>query len=134
MSNRIVVGPAVVLPDGAGKQHYFYQGSALPDGLVEERVQAAITDGLVSEEKSAEELTVDDLDTAAAGDRLRAAGRPTDSVVAPSGDEDRPPKTANKQAWIDHVVDLGADPEWANDPATTKDDLQAWTPSADTGA
>jgi hypothetical protein len=38
----------------------------------------------------------------------------------------RPADSARKDDWVAYVLAAGADPEWANDPATTKDDLKAW--------
>lgn len=48
--------------------------------------------------------------------------------VQPAGTE-RPADGALKAAWVEYVVTAGADEQWANDPATTKADLVAWSPS-----
>lgn len=116
MATRTVVGPVVVLPDGNGLIRYYYQGATLPDGLDEARVADAIASGLVSEEKSAAELTVDDLDTAAAGDRFRGLGVTRPEGVAMVGAPSEPaggppPRAASKEAWVDHAVARGASRE-----------------------
>lgn len=102
MATRLVTGPVVVLPDGNGLIRYYYQGAVLPKGLDEERVKSAIADGLVSEDKDAGELTVDDLDVAAAGDRLRAASRTSEESTEVATSDERPKLTANKAAWAEY--------------------------------
>lgn len=41
---------------------------------------------------------------------------------------ERPADSAAKAEWVKFVVDSGGDPQWANDSATTKANLQAWEP------
>jgi hypothetical protein len=41
----------------------------------------------------------------------------------------RPADSAPKADWVAYVVDSGGDPQWAGDSATTKANLQAWTPA-----
>lgn len=130
MAERIVTGPVVVLPDDNGLIRYYYQGTTLPDGLDADRVRAAIDAGLVSETKTAVELTVDDLDVAAAGDRFRGQGAvesTTTLVGEPGGhmDGEAPPKTAPKEAWVDYAVDKGASREDA-DQATKQELIAAY--------
>lgn len=40
----------------------------------------------------------------------------------------RPADGAVKSAWVDYVVAAGGDESWARDGATTKADLQGWSP------
>lgn len=55
-----------------------------------------------------------------------------DNTPGPQADPDpsRPAESAKKDEWVQYVKDAGADEAWANDPATTKSDLIAWTPGA----
>lgn len=39
---------------------------------------------------------------------------------------ERPADSARKDAWVEWAVESGADPQWARDPDTTKDELKAW--------
>lgn len=69
-----------------------------------------------------------------------AEGMPADDVAAASmddlqgyrseqaADSGRPADSAKKADWAAYAVSLGADPQWANDPNTTKANLQAYEP------
>lgn len=116
MADRVVVGPVVVLPNTAGLQQYYYQGATLPDGLDEARVADAVASGLVSETKTAAELTIEDLSASVAGDRFRGLGATTGDGVsmigapgpAPAALDGPPPRAASKDAWVDYAVTQGA--------------------------
>lgn len=61
-------------------------------------------------------------------DELTSTGV-VDSTDVQHAPVERPARAAVKQAWVDYVISLGADPAWASSEDTTKDELQAWAPA-----
>lgn len=63
----------------------------------------------------------------AAGSSATPAGSGGSATPVEDGEEvARPAESANKAEWVAYVLELGADPEWANASSTTKDDLKNW--------
>lgn len=60
-------------------------------------------------------------------------GADPEPLPDPNAPLPRPEPSALKSDWIAYVLQEGADPNWANDKATTKADLQDYSPQRDTG-
>jgi hypothetical protein len=76
----------------------------------------AVATGALTQ-KQAAEASQDDLEAVATAEDQPAAEQPV-----------RPADSAAKADWVAYALAQGADPQWANDSATTKANLQAYEP------
>jgi hypothetical protein len=53
------------------------------------------------------------------------------ALADPFGEPERPAPDAKKADWVAYVIATGADKDWASDRATTKADLQDYSPKRD---
>lgn len=92
--------PLTLVPTLNGHAEYVYAGQVAPDGIKPADLDRLLDEGfLVEVDAPAEFVVVDPLVTSGQVDP------PAGVVVTdPAGDGERPPKTANKDAWIDFRV------------------------------
>lgn len=105
------------------------EGDLDPDAPVEPVVPKPDPDGTRGEWEAwalAEGMPADDVATASMDDLQ--GWQPEHEPAAVAGDPNRPADSAKKADWAAYAESRGADSQWANDPNTTKANLQAYEP------